>query len=411
MDIKSIITRIVEKKLQKDSDDPCWDGYVQLGMKKKDGKEVPNCVPKESVELDESWSDGVSSKNSHMHAKSAAQYRKKANDSANMAKSHEKGSQEYNKHMAVYHSSMAKSIKSSYHAGDYGSVSTAKKDYKTEMDKAKEYKTMKESTYLDEAKFKVGNRVMDKKGNGEFIVTEVIPNITKNKPAAYRLARPTGSQSPNVWPESRLKLVKESVELDEAKTDVYHKHMLKALGKTRLPKNHSYTSMIADNGDFIVRDGSGRVVGRIPKAEHDLKEEVEKIDEISDRTKASYLVKAKSDQKTAQKRYSKAAYRDGGANFFDADTPEMERDLKRIAKRREGIAMAKEETDLTEEVHNDLNDVIIEFQRKLNRIVNKRPRDSKKFELDNEIRKEIQKIDRDLDDLRTGPLFKIRPGR
>ena len=25
--------------------DPCWDGYTQLGMKEKKGKEVPNCVP------------------------------------------------------------------------------------------------------------------------------------------------------------------------------------------------------------------------------------------------------------------------------------------------------------------------------------------------------------------------------
>jgi len=25
--------------------DPCWDGYEQIGMKNKDGKEVPNCVP------------------------------------------------------------------------------------------------------------------------------------------------------------------------------------------------------------------------------------------------------------------------------------------------------------------------------------------------------------------------------
>jgi hypothetical protein len=25
--------------------DPCWDGYEQLGMKEKDGKKVPNCVP------------------------------------------------------------------------------------------------------------------------------------------------------------------------------------------------------------------------------------------------------------------------------------------------------------------------------------------------------------------------------
>jgi hypothetical protein len=29
---------------------PCWDGYVQVGTKMKNGKEVPNCVPKEEVE-------------------------------------------------------------------------------------------------------------------------------------------------------------------------------------------------------------------------------------------------------------------------------------------------------------------------------------------------------------------------
>jgi hypothetical protein len=68
------------------------------------------------------------------------------------------------------------------------------------------------------------------------------------------------------------KELKESVELDEAKADIYHRHMLKALGKSRLPKNHQYTSFIADNGDFVVRDGGGRIVGRIPKGDHDLKE-------------------------------------------------------------------------------------------------------------------------------------------
>jgi len=29
----------------KTEDDPCWDAYEQFGMKNKDGKEVPNCVP------------------------------------------------------------------------------------------------------------------------------------------------------------------------------------------------------------------------------------------------------------------------------------------------------------------------------------------------------------------------------
>ena len=31
-------------------EDPCWPGYKQIGMKKKQGKKVPNCVPEESIE-------------------------------------------------------------------------------------------------------------------------------------------------------------------------------------------------------------------------------------------------------------------------------------------------------------------------------------------------------------------------
>lgn len=29
--------------------DPCWNNYKQIGMKEKNGKSVPNCVPKEGV--------------------------------------------------------------------------------------------------------------------------------------------------------------------------------------------------------------------------------------------------------------------------------------------------------------------------------------------------------------------------
>ena len=28
---------------------PCWDGYVQVGMKMLNGKKVPNCVPEKKV--------------------------------------------------------------------------------------------------------------------------------------------------------------------------------------------------------------------------------------------------------------------------------------------------------------------------------------------------------------------------
>ena len=35
-------------------DDPCWKGYKQIGMKKKNGKKVPNCVPEAYDIWDES---------------------------------------------------------------------------------------------------------------------------------------------------------------------------------------------------------------------------------------------------------------------------------------------------------------------------------------------------------------------
>jgi hypothetical protein len=31
-------------------EEACWKNYKQIGMKKKGGKQVPNCVPKEAVE-------------------------------------------------------------------------------------------------------------------------------------------------------------------------------------------------------------------------------------------------------------------------------------------------------------------------------------------------------------------------
>ena len=35
-----------KKPTTKKKADPCWDGYEQVGTKKKTGKTVPNCVPK-----------------------------------------------------------------------------------------------------------------------------------------------------------------------------------------------------------------------------------------------------------------------------------------------------------------------------------------------------------------------------
>ena len=38
--MKSLVDRAKEYM-----DEACWDGYTQVGMKKKGGKMVPNCVP------------------------------------------------------------------------------------------------------------------------------------------------------------------------------------------------------------------------------------------------------------------------------------------------------------------------------------------------------------------------------
>lgn len=34
-------------------ENPCWKGYVMVGMKDKDGKKVPNCVPEDSLTEEE----------------------------------------------------------------------------------------------------------------------------------------------------------------------------------------------------------------------------------------------------------------------------------------------------------------------------------------------------------------------
>ena len=43
---------IAKKKKEMKEEDPCWTGYKQVGMKMKNGEEVPNCVPEET-NLDE----------------------------------------------------------------------------------------------------------------------------------------------------------------------------------------------------------------------------------------------------------------------------------------------------------------------------------------------------------------------
>jgi hypothetical protein len=47
------------KEAKKSEDDPCWKGYTQVGMKNKNGKEVPNCVPSKGVPKAKGYKDKV----------------------------------------------------------------------------------------------------------------------------------------------------------------------------------------------------------------------------------------------------------------------------------------------------------------------------------------------------------------
>jgi hypothetical protein len=66
---KENVDQLVEAKSKKKmkGEDPCWDGYEMVGKKKKDGKEVPNCVPKKKK----------SSSNCETLKKEAAEYQGK----------------------------------------------------------------------------------------------------------------------------------------------------------------------------------------------------------------------------------------------------------------------------------------------------------------------------------------------
>ena len=40
------LAETIFSKLKEAKSTTCWNGYEQKGMKKKDGRQVPNCVPK-----------------------------------------------------------------------------------------------------------------------------------------------------------------------------------------------------------------------------------------------------------------------------------------------------------------------------------------------------------------------------
>ena len=59
--MKDRIRKILKEetlKIQEKEKNPCWDGYEMIGMKNKNNKEVPNCVPVKEDSLQEAEYQG-----------------------------------------------------------------------------------------------------------------------------------------------------------------------------------------------------------------------------------------------------------------------------------------------------------------------------------------------------------------
>jgi hypothetical protein len=208
-------------------------------------------------------------------------------------------------------------------------------------------KLTKEAVELDELSKDTlmsyrGSAKINRRQNDEIIGSQMATNKQASKAERNIKKRSAGIDL------AARKMRKEEFELDEAKTDIYHKHMLKALGKSRLPKDHQYTSSIANNGDFVVFDGSSRIVGRIKKGEHDLKESAFV-------TKAAY---AKKDNKKTfelgKKKFPVTIKKD----VADEITEDLTENFKTgSVKLNDGssVLLKKQDADLMNQMFADLN--------------------------------------------------------
>lgn len=89
-------------KIGEDLKDACWKGYEAIGMKNKNGKQVPNCVPKESVDIP-SGTDLNEASGYKQHSGTAAMHSQAAKDNPSIAthvkaaNSHEKASNSHSR--------------------------------------------------------------------------------------------------------------------------------------------------------------------------------------------------------------------------------------------------------------------------------------------------------------------------
>ena len=73
----SVLNKVSNEEVEK-TDETCWPNYKQVGMKKKNGKEVPNCVPEEYVNEKLSVKQGAGAWISDFKTSDAPQFKNKS---------------------------------------------------------------------------------------------------------------------------------------------------------------------------------------------------------------------------------------------------------------------------------------------------------------------------------------------
>jgi hypothetical protein len=279
----------------------CWTGYKQIGTKEKNGRQVPNCVPEEA-DLDESTID-----KNHPIAKEYFDLKKKnLKDLKDMITQRSKISD-------------TSEFRSKEHAASH-LIRRIHGDKKVDQ----------VFGFNEEADLDEGKNLTDTKSDWRSDKSATAKNWSHNK--LMKVAKHDRSAEKEIKRRIASKeyvFSNEEADLDEASyRDSGYRNMLKASRK-------------ADKEADKVR--AQQTKASKPK---EVKEEVE-LDEVSQETKDRYAKKAHADYTSAERRYAKAVYRSGGKHYFDPDTPEMEKDAKRMKKRQKGLDMVyKEETDL-----------------------------------------------------------------
>lgn len=158
--------------------DACWTGYTAVGMKMKNGKKVPNCVPQNEEVIAEGDHDPYY--DAQENKKSAESARKQGDYFA------------YHMHMADHHSNMAhwSSNRGRYHVADQHQMKADE-----HHDYAMQHKAglRKEETELDEA-------AVDAKG-----YKSSTGGLTQKGRDAYNRKEGSNLQAPVTTPPSKLK--------------------------------------------------------------------------------------------------------------------------------------------------------------------------------------------------------------